>query len=58
MVEFCGGSSVVECLLPKEKVAGSSPVRRSRISVKSKDYLTGKVNKNGKIHRYPVPALP
>ena len=29
MVEFCGGSSVVECLLPKEKVAGSSPVRRS-----------------------------
>jgi hypothetical protein len=49
---------VVECLLPKEKVAGSSPVRRSRISVKSKDYLTGKVNKNGKIHRYPVPALP
>lgn len=26
---FSGGSSVVECLLAKEKVAGSSPVHRS-----------------------------
>ncbi len=26
----CGGSSVVECLPSKEKVAGSNPVRRSR----------------------------
>ena len=25
---FCESSSVVECLLPKEKVAGSSPVSR------------------------------
>ena len=25
----CGGSSVVECLLPKEKVAGPTPVPRS-----------------------------
>src|SRR3989338_10115962 len=27
-IEFCGSSSVVECLLAKEKVAGSSPVFR------------------------------
>ena len=28
-IVFCGSSSVVECLLAKEKVAGSSPVFRS-----------------------------
>ena len=28
---FCGSSSVVECLLAKEKVEGSSPFCRSRV---------------------------
>ena len=27
---ICGGSSVVECLLAKEKVGGSNPLRRSK----------------------------
>ncbi len=28
---LCGGSSVVECLLAKEKVGGSNPLRRSHL---------------------------
>lgn len=28
----CDGSSVVECFLPKEEVAGSNPVHRSKIN--------------------------
>ena len=44
-----GGSSVVECLLPKEKVAGSNPVRRSK-SDRNVQYhmkpstITGRIN--------------
>ncbi len=32
-----GGSSVVECLLAKEKVAGPNPVHRSKYRVKYQD---------------------
>ncbi len=36
----CGGSSVVECLLPKEKVGGSNPLHRSsRCSLMAKHYF-------------------
>lgn len=31
----CGGSSVVEHLLAKERVAGSNPVRRSKVKLKN-----------------------
>ena len=32
---LCGGSSVVEHLLAKERVAGSNPVRRSKVKLKN-----------------------
>ena len=37
---FCGGSSAVECLLAKEKVAGSNPVRRSKSMPKWRNWQT------------------
>ena len=29
----CGGSSEVECLLPKQKIGGSNPLHRSQIDL-------------------------
>ena len=42
---FCGGNSVVECLLAKEDAVGSSPIRRS-ISLIDTDFPIRVIQQN------------
>ena len=46
----CGSNSVVECLLPKQNVAGSSPVSRSKLKNLTRVlFLCGDEDENPKI---------
>ena len=52
---FCGRNSVVECLLPKQKVVGSNPIARSIRHNTS--HLIRKVSPGGVTRAHPAPVV-